>query len=530
MEDPYSEFCRLAKQYRARQSLVHRSEKTKKSTGSGSSTHDAASTQQHRGSNTNDETMESAAPLAEPATTAMVGSHEWDPQVASIVTEQQQTQAHHNNFYCDGGGRADVGSQSCLATVCTSASSHNTSLASPRSGAEKRRPPRHNPNSNKNNNKEPRHKTARRRHRTSSSSSSTARRSTATTTLKYGHLQQHRTSAFAAYGSIDNNHCARATNALQPEVEEAMLKAFKGRGVSVPAIRDLYRERHKRRVNNICKDRESTDRHAALDEVRRWWRVGCPSDRSNNSCTSSSISIGELAVTSSTGFETSGDEETVVIATDSKGMSLPNRRWGDDVYRCVSNSNDDHYWQAEDLKKTSENEVVHVELPFQKNPIPSEHGNNSSSSGSGSAGVGMGSNGFSPSLHTATRHVTSGIDSTTPAESREHLGTTTPIGSTSTVVVFDDLKWQQVLADDWYRADLVRNIKQALRAGRAVKLRASIAGARASISVDACCAPPSLGRSCFRPRSADCSKDCLLMLKTLYMQSVQVSLLEHLRC
>lgn len=68
-------------------------------------------------------------------------------------------------------------------------------------------------------------------------------------------------------------------------------------------------------------------------------------------------------------------------------------------------------------------------------------------------------------------------------------------------VVFDHLKWREILSDDLYRTDLVRSIKQVLKTGQKVKLRAL---EDTSCELD------------------NARKDCKLMLNMLYMQLVQV--------
>ena len=75
--------------------------------------------------------------------------------------------------------------------------------------------------------------------------------------------------------------------------------------------------------------------------------------------------------------------------------------------------------------------------------------------------------------------------------------------------VFDHLDWRRALLDHSYEADLVRDLKQALRAGRSVVLRARED-------------QPALG---YTDRA-----DCQLMLRTLYMQCVRVSIFRLRSC
>ena len=75
--------------------------------------------------------------------------------------------------------------------------------------------------------------------------------------------------------------------------------------------------------------------------------------------------------------------------------------------------------------------------------------------------------------------------------------------------MFDHLDWRRALLDHSYEADLVRDLKQALRAGRSVVLRARED-------------QPALG---YTDRA-----DCQLMLRTLYMQCVRVSIFRLRSC
>lgn len=65
---------------------------------------------------------------------------------------------------------------------------------------------------------------------------------------------------------INSERQVRDDLKLDPSVEAAMLRVFSGkgrsRGVSVSAIRSLYRKRHEE------------EQARAMEEVRRWWRVG----------------------------------------------------------------------------------------------------------------------------------------------------------------------------------------------------------------------------------------------------------------
>lgn len=211
---------------------------------------------------------------------------------------------------------------------------------------------------------------------------------------------------------------------LDPGVEAAMLRVFSGdggsRGVSVSAIRRLYRKRHEE------------EKARAMEEVRRWWRVG----------RSEAVPLAEASVAAS-------------LLLASRDGDNHNSFDGEPAVVLTENS---VVLQNEDHPKLTNDAVVTDSV--------------STSTADGSA--------------------------RRPASRRE------PRDREQAHSVFDDLDCRQVLQDPSYAASVVRDVKQALRAGQAVQIRSRQG--------------PSIGR-----RS---SADIQLMLRTLYMQCVRVSVEE----
>lgn len=199
--------------------------------------------------------------------------------------------------------------------------------------------------------------------------------------------------------------------ALYPGVEAAMLRVFGGggrnRGVSVSAIRRLYRRRHEE------------EKARAIEEVRRWWRIG--------------------------------RSEAVPLAQATIAASLMLASRDGDVQNCPDGT------QAAGL---ADKGTAVLQDPTRPNDALAMDG-----------------------FHLGEEH--RGRD-----QARCH--------------VLDGLDCSQVMQDPSHVASVVRDVKQALRAGQSVKIRFRQES------------PPSLGT-----RN---SADSQLMLRTIYMQCVRVSI------
>lgn len=208
-------------------------------------------------------------------------------------------------------------------------------------------------------------------------------------------------------------------------------------GVSVSAIRNIYRARHKQQQDRQQQERA---RVQALNEIHQWWKAKALSNPRN------------------------------------LGMSH-------EMFHAVEVIQDGRIDQPS--KCTSRNEA-----------LSDEHREGSSGRGNAVANNGDHSVGYDHPI--PTRRYTA-----TAIANAQDLRDAAKEPS----CLFDNLNWRDVLRDDLYRVGLVRDIKQLLRAGQTVRVRAL--GAEG----------PSLndgmkGRSDW--------KDCQLMLRNLYMQAVQV--------
>lgn len=194
---------------------------------------------------------------------------------------------------------------------------------------------------------------------------------------------------------------------FNPDVEATMLSAFGGdrkrdRGVSVSAIRSLYRERHER------------EKAKAMDEVRRWWRLG----RSEAAPLAKAALAASILLASGINeggngregraphAETSDTDDPLAPATESDWLlEFPDGGVGRNV--------------VDDVKSMT------------------------------------GSKSSARQRRVAARQ--SAEDHRDDDESRYRI--------------FDGLDWQQALKDPSYAEGVVRDIKQALRRGEPVKLR-----------------------------------------------------------
>lgn len=207
--------------------------------------------------------------------------------------------------------------------------------------------------------------------------------------------------------------------ALDPGVETAMLRVFSGdgrnRGVSVSAIRRLYRKRHEE------------EKARAVEEVRRWWRVG----RSEAVPLAEATVAASLLLASRDGDTPNSSDGVTGVGLAEDGRVL---RKGDHP-NLANDASDGVSFSAADGPHES---------PLRRENCDREQ----------------------------ARYCT-----------------------------IDDLDCGQFLQDPLYAASVVRDVKQALRAGESVKIRSR--------------QEPSLERWN--------SADSQLMLRTLYMQCVRVS-------
>ncbi len=227
--------------------------------------------------------------------------------------------------------------------------------------------------------------------------------------------------------SDDNSHAERRAatgieHTIDPSVELAMLRVFSGdgprnRGVSVSAIRRLYRKRHEE------------EKSKALEEVRRWWRVG----RSEAAPLAEATVAASLMLASRT--EANNTEGIHGLPYDGVGLESGGRPPEDAGATLVCNEGD---------------------------------------------------GGVTPKTNSLSSHQASHENLREYRDQEQHYAV-------------DGLDWHQVARDPLHAAGIVRDIKQALRSGQPVKV---------------CSRQTSPGRSSL--------VDCQLMLRTLYMQCIQV--------
>lgn len=252
---------------------------------------------------------------------------------------------------------------------------------------------------------------------------------------------------------FNQQRCQDELTAFDPVVEAKMLSAFRGngktkRGVDVSAIRSLYRERHER------------EKAKAIDEVRRWWRLG----RSEEAPLAKATVAASLLLTSF---------DAKVAADDTP-----------DAARGLATINREHGYH-------SASPMGHPETVDDEAFDPKVVGHITSKSS------------FSPA--------------NTPHEKRHDTRTRDHHGGgheQSRCREFDGLQqysvdWRQLRQDPYYTAGVVRDIKRALRAGQAVQVRSREDSQHRQEEA-------LVGRT-------SCSVDCQLMLRTLYMQCVPVS-------
>lgn len=213
-----------------------------------------------------------------------------------------------------------------------------------------------------------------------------------------------------------------------------------GAGVSVSAIRNIYRARHKQQEARQQQERE---RGQALNEIHQTWKVRTLSNSSHLRVSDKKFHGAEVVQGCLIDQPSSGPSSNEVLSDEHKRHR---EGGGERGYGVASNS---------------DRSVEYDTRPTR--------------------------------TYTATALAYPQIFRDTP---KEHC------------CLFDNLNWREVLQNDSYRVSLVRDIRQLLRAGRTVQVRAR--GAEG----------PSFSGS-VEERSG--WKDCQLMLRNMYMQAVQVN-------
>lgn len=205
---------------------------------------------------------------------------------------------------------------------------------------------------------------------------------------------------------------------LNPYTEAAMLRAFgntKSRGVSVSAIRSLYRKRH------------DEEKAKAMDEVRRWWR-----------CRRS-------------------EATPLAEATVAAALMLASCKEGNDQARrsCVSG----------DPGKDSCVENI-TTVGTLRGHCALQNDGFGDSTRTATFGRAFSSNGSCKANEAASQLIQR------KSRSCNSMRKGTEDDEDAYYCVFDDLDWRRVLQDHSHAAGLVRDIKQMLRAGQPVKTRA----------------------------------------------------------
>lgn len=425
--DPYKEFRCLAEDFRKRQALVHNS-KQNMSPGT-CSPHNKDTTPRQR------EDVSSLSPST--GTSALLPpphGHTNGPQQSLLADGMAEQQPDRRPGVVTG--QAD---NRLRAATAVYRNRENTGIKSGGSTPKK---------------KKTRRSSSGRTH-----SSSSSRRNTA------GRHHHHRetaaavATAAAAEEAFDEESRHGGGSRLDPRVEAAMVRVFRSdndrsgcRGVSVSAIRSLYRKRHER------------EKAAALNEVRRWWKL------SSSGMTTAFAEATAAAALLLAPQENGGGEDTTLRETRC-GLHNNSGPESDELSQIGNAARGYRTLDSWDGAETATSDRV------------VEDGSIIATNGTASM------NGKSSRDHRIMR------------ETRVAAGDNDHNARSS---IFDNLNWRDVLLNDSYREILVRDMKQALRAGRKVKMRAQEDD-------------PLGDGSCRRG-------DCQLMLRTLYMQSVQVNL------
>lgn len=255
-------------------------------------------------------------------------------------------------------------------------------------------------------------------------------------------------------GTLVSQHCRDERVAFDPGVEAKMLSAFRGngrtkRGVDVSAVRSLYRERHER------------EKAKAIDEVRRWWRLG----RSEEAPLAKATVAASLLLAVSDAEDATNDTADAV-----RGLAT------------ITGAHGHHRTSVMGRPETTEDDA------------------------------------FDPKMVGSITSTSFFPPANTPHEKRQDTRPLDHDGDgqeQSRRRMFGCLQqysvdWRQLRLDPFYMAGVVRDIKRALRAGQSVQMHSredsqhhqeegSLAGRTSG------------------------SEDCQLMLRTLYMQCVSVS-------
>lgn len=422
--DPYDEFRFLAEDFRKRRALVHNNSKHDKPPGTTTCSRDlykdTATRLQPVSCESSSPTTSTLLPPPHDATIRPQHS-----RLIDVVTEQ---------------------SDSLLRAATAVYGGEDTGTKSGRSTPKKRNSQRSSSSG-----------------RTHSSQQNTASR-------HHHHRRQTRSAGVFDEEDKDSGGGGGGSSRLDPRVEAAMLKVF-GRdsnrgggcpaGVSVSAIRSLYRKRHER------------EKAAALSEVRRWWKL------SSSGMTTAFVEATAAAALLLTPADNRGGDEASVLRDTHCGLNNNNRPESDDLsqignvargYRTL-----DSWGKMETSATRTTGDRVVDGRTIATNDTTSM-------------------NGKSARDHHHHHHRNMRETRVAADDNNDHLAPSS---------IFDNLNWRDVLLNDSYRDGLVRDMKRALRAGRKVTMRAeeddSLGGGR-------------------------CSRgDCQLMLRTLYMQSVQVT-------
>lgn len=419
--DPYKEFRCLAEDFRRRQALVHNS-KQNKPPGTCSPHNEDTTTRQR-------ERVSSASPSTGTSTLLPPPhGHTNGPQQSLLADGMVEQQPDRRPGAVTG--QAD---NRLRAATAVYRNRKNTGIKSGGSTPKK---------------KKTRRSSSGRTHSSSSSRRNTADR-------RHHHRE---IAAEAAEEAFDEEYRDGGGSTIDPRVEAAMVRVFRSdnnrsgcRGVSVSAIRSLYRKRHER------------EKVTALNEVRRWWKL------SSSGMTTAFAEATAAAALLLAPQENGGGANTALRETR---CGLHNNGPESDEPSQIGNAARGYRTlDSWDGAETSASDRV-----VQDGSIIATNG-------------------------TASMNGKSSRDHRIMRETRVAAGDNDHNVHSS---IFDNLNWRDVLLNDPYRELLVRDIKQALRAGRKVKMRAQ--------------EDDSLG-------SGSCRRgDIQLMLRTLYMQSVQVDL------
>lgn len=282
----------------------------------------------------------------------------------------------------------------------------------------------------------------------------------------YGHRRgagrrrnnSHSTETNSEKGTYEDQHCRYDHDTpFDPGVEAKMLSVFRGdgqtkRGVDVRAILSLYRKRHEQ------------EKAKALDEVRRWWRLGRSEEVPLAEAMAASILLGASEVEDTTNGRTAGATGGSGAFTRlherhrASAIGHPETTFGDETLDPKTPGDD-----------TSRVSISRANSPREKKRNTRKLNNHHSG-------------GHEQPLRCAFDGMQYSVD------------------------------WRQVQQDPSYMAGVVREIKTALRSGQSVQMRSR----GHHLEEEQQEGESSIGRT-------SCWVDCQLMLRNLYMRCVPVS-------